>query len=207
LKYGKTEGEDQFKQVAAGIVSHTDNLWRRTLIASKMYSDPRWSSQKGNAPIYHRETAGQGQRAQFQGVVVPISGSPARNNVAYQTNNHVSAAYAPDNVFQVNSASFPPAQMALSTSISSNGVPSFHKSGIIAHVTAEQQAKPAPPLDYQLLLLSLAEDYFAAAHSVRSLVVSLHQDMEMCRYYKLIATGLGCLEAVLKVSTTDSTVS
>lgn len=157
--------------------------------------------------MYHRETAGQGQKAQFQGVVVPISGNLARRNVAYQTNNQISAAYTPDNVFQVNSARFLPVQMAPSTSTSSKGVPSFHKSGIDGHAAAEQQAKPPPPLDYQLLLLSLAEDYFAAAHSISSLVVSLHENTEMWRYYKLIATGLGCLEAVLKVSTTDSAVS
>lgn len=171
-----------------------------------MYSYPRWSSHNGNAPVYQRETAGQGQRAQFQGVVVPINQSPARNGASYQTNNHVSAAYAPDNVFQVDSSSFPLSQTAPLNSFSSNGVPNFQRSGITAHGTAEGQAKAAPPLDYQLLLLSLAEDYFAAARSIGSTVVLLRQEIEIRRYYKLIATGLGCLEAVLKVSTRDSTV-
>lgn len=56
-----------------------------------------------------------------------------------------------------------------------------------------------PPLDYQLLLLSLAEDYFAAAHGQGSMVALARREVEMEKYYKLIATGLGCLEAVLKV--------
>ena len=57
-----------------------------------------------------------------------------------------------------------------------------------------------PPLDYQVLLLSLAEEYFNAAHGQGSLVVLAQRGMEMESYYKLVATGLGCLETVLKVA-------
>ena len=57
----------------------------------------------------------------------------------------------------------------------------------------------APPLDYQLLLISLAEDYFAAAHRQGSLVALSMRIEDLDRYYKLIASGLGCLETVLKV--------
>ena len=60
-------------------------------------------------------------------------------------------------------------------------------------------ANATPPLDYQLLLLSLAEDYFAAAHGQGSMIALARREVEMEKYYKLIATGLGCLEAVLKV--------
>lgn len=56
-----------------------------------------------------------------------------------------------------------------------------------------------PPVDYQLLLLSLAEDYFTAAHGEGSLVALRRRHSDTQAYYKLIATGLGCLEAVLKV--------
>jgi Cohesin loading factor len=56
-----------------------------------------------------------------------------------------------------------------------------------------------PPLDYQLLLISLAEDYFAAAHRQGSLVALSMRIEDLDRYYKLIASGLGCLETVLKV--------
>lgn len=55
-----------------------------------------------------------------------------------------------------------------------------------------------PPLDYQLLLLSLAEEYFAAAYGYGSMVDIARREIEMRSYYKMIATGLGCLEAVLK---------
>ena len=61
-----------------------------------------------------------------------------------------------------------------------------------------QSSHSAPPLDYQLLLLSLAEEYFAAAYGHGSITDILHRENEMQNYYKLIATGLGCLEAVLK---------
>lgn len=59
--------------------------------------------------------------------------------------------------------------------------------------------KPSPSVDYQLLLLSLAEEYFAAAHGGESLDAIYRGEMESQAYYKLIATGLGCLEALLKV--------
>ncbi len=171
-----------------------------------MYSDAEWSSQKGNAAVYHREISSQGQRAQFQGVVVPINGSPARNTAAYQTNNHFPATYALNDVFRVDPKRLLPSQRAHFHSVQLNGVPSIQGNGVLPHSIAEQQAKAAPPLDYQLLLISLAEDYFAAAHSEGSMVALLRREMEFQRYYKLIATGLGCLEAVLKVSTKDPSI-
>ena len=56
----------------------------------------------------------------------------------------------------------------------------------------------SPPLDYQLLLLSLAEEYFAAAYGYGSMADIAHRESDMQSYYKMMATGLGCLEAVLK---------
>lgn len=55
-----------------------------------------------------------------------------------------------------------------------------------------------PPLDYQLLLLSLAEEYFAAAYGYGSMADIARRENELQSYYKMMATGLGCLEAVLK---------
>ena len=55
-----------------------------------------------------------------------------------------------------------------------------------------------PPLDYQLLLLSLAEEYFAAAYGYGSMADIARRETERQSYYKMMATGLGCLEAVLK---------
>ena len=60
--------------------------------------------------------------------------------------------------------------------------------------------KPAkPPIDYQVLLLAMADEYLNAAHSNGTMVALLKQELEVEEYYKLVATGLGCLEAVLKV--------
>lgn len=56
-----------------------------------------------------------------------------------------------------------------------------------------------PPMDYQVLLLSLADDYINAAHSHGTMGALQRQEMNVEEYYKLLATGLGCLEAVLKV--------
>lgn len=64
--------------------------------------------------------------------------------------------------------------------------------------SARKQGKPS--VDYQVLLLSLADEYLNAAHSHGTTVASSRQEMDVEEYYKLLATGLGCLEAVLKVS-------
>lgn len=55
-----------------------------------------------------------------------------------------------------------------------------------------------PPIDYQLLLLSLAEEYFARAYGYGSMEDIARRGTEKESYYKMMATGLGCLEAVLK---------
>ena len=54
-------------------------------------------------------------------------------------------------------------------------------------------------------LLLLADMYFGEACRIGSVASTAQQDLEM--YQKLIATGLGCLEAVLMVSTTRINVT
>jgi len=54
-------------------------------------------------------------------------------------------------------------------------------------------------IDYQVLLLSLAEEYINAARSMGSTVALLRRPADADHYYKLLATGLGCMEVVLKV--------
>ncbi|RHZ52647.1 hypothetical protein CDV55_103004 [Aspergillus turcosus] len=59
--------------------------------------------------------------------------------------------------------------------------------------------KPSkPPIDYQVLLLSLADEYLKAAYGQGTMVALSRREMDIEEYYKLVATGLGCLEAVLK---------
>ena len=55
------------------------------------------------------------------------------------------------------------------------------------------------PVDFQLLLLSLAEEYFATAHGEGPRVALCRSQSDIQVYHKLIATGLGCLEVALKV--------
>lgn len=57
----------------------------------------------------------------------------------------------------------------------------------------------AEPVSYQLLLLSLAEEYIAAAHGMCSTTALAQRPKDLGKYYKLMATGLGCMESVLKV--------
>ncbi|EAW08657.1 uncharacterized protein ACLA_095900 [Aspergillus clavatus NRRL 1] len=66
------------------------------------------------------------------------------------------------------------------------------------HTQQSPQKQTKPPIDYQVLLLCLADEYLNTAHSQGTLIALSGQEMEIEEYYKLVATGLGCLEAVLK---------
>ncbi|EFQ97286.1 hypothetical protein MGYG_00327 [Nannizzia gypsea CBS 118893] len=56
-----------------------------------------------------------------------------------------------------------------------------------------------PSVDYQVLLLALADEYLDAAHSQATLIAVSQDAQEMEQYYKLIASGLRCMEALLKI--------
>ena len=66
-------------------------------------------------------------------------------------------------------------------------------------VQSPSATSPSLPIDYQLLLLSLAEDYFSAAHGGGAIIALWKRQSDIQAYHKLIATGLGCLEIALKV--------
>ncbi|OJD22220.1 hypothetical protein ACJ73_06433 [Blastomyces percursus] len=55
-----------------------------------------------------------------------------------------------------------------------------------------------PAIDCHVLLLSLADEYIDAAHSQGTALAAVREEVAIDEYYKLIATGLACLEAVLK---------
>ena len=61
---------------------------------------------------------------------------------------------------------------------------------------------PVPPANTQLemdrLLISLAEEYFEAAHKLAPAVSQSMTAADVDTYSQLIATGLGCLDAALK---------
>ena len=71
---------------------------------------------------------------------------------------------------------------------------------LVTQPTSQLEAHE-PPIDYSLLLIDLAEDYFKAAYdrgSAGQIGVLDHDHKTFCR---LIATGLGCLEVALRVCT------
>ena len=60
-------------------------------------------------------------------------------------------------------------------------------------------ANPAgSPVDMPMMLVSLAEEYFGAAHELAPSVALLMTPANVDEYERLIATGLGCLDAALK---------
>ncbi|KAI4258827.1 MAG: hypothetical protein LQ352_001038 [Teloschistes flavicans] len=64
-------------------------------------------------------------------------------------------------------------------------------------VTSARSVLQPPSIDYQLLLLSLADEYIAAARAHRALR-SISHDTYIQQCYKLLAAGLGCMEVVVK---------
>lgn len=89
--------------------------------------------------------------------------------------------------------------VAIPAPSASTPLPATHTSNAYPH--GRNMPPPSyqiPPLDYQLLLLSLAEEYFAAAYGYGSMADIARRETELQFYYKTMATGLGCLEAVLK---------
>lgn len=78
-------------------------------------------------------------------------------------------------------------------------IPSPYRASTAKAVSEVAPQSTAPPLDYQMLLLSLAEDYFAAAHGAGSVLALMRRQSDILEYQKLIAAGLSCLGATLKV--------
>ncbi|KAL8781728.1 MAG: hypothetical protein Q9194_000232 [Teloschistes cf. exilis] len=66
-----------------------------------------------------------------------------------------------------------------------------------APVTPAHAVPQLPSIDYQLLLLSLADEYIAAARSQGSLA-SIEHDTKIQQCYKLLAAGLSCMEILIK---------
>lgn len=63
---------------------------------------------------------------------------------------------------------------------------------------AEEPSSPVSEIDYALLLIDLAEEFFDAAYGRSSEGRPGRREKDLNCFYKLIATGLGCLEVVLK---------
>lgn len=64
--------------------------------------------------------------------------------------------------------------------------------------TKVKKEEPVGPLDFQVVLLSLAEEYLDAACKQGTLLARTGQEEDCDDYFQLVAAGLGCLEAALK---------
>ena len=141
------------------------------------------------------------QFSRTHGFKPPVSGIGQPNGNAYQANFQHDPRTPHVNGASQHRQAIPPRQTpqkAFPVAIPPQS-PSSSNSKVNAATPIIVQPTPASPsLDYQLLLLSLAEEYFAAAYGLGSMADIVRRETKMQEYYKLIATGLGCLEAVLR---------
>lgn len=74
------------------------------------------------------------------------------------------------------------------------------ESSPLSELNSSQVPPPqSPGLDYQAALLSLSDEYIDAAHSMSPFLASGDAtEKHYQEYHKLLATGMGCLESVLK---------
>ena len=84
-----------------------------------------------------------------------------------------------------------------------HGSPQPYTAATQSHHESQVQQKPTPltpdfSVEYQLLLVSMAEEYFTAAHSRGSMANILSLDDDCEEYYKLLSLGLSCLEGLLR---------
>lgn len=80
-----------------------------------------------------------------------------------------------------------------------------HRTQSSSNISMEQMSSPIAytkppnaPLDYPLLMVSLAEEYFGAAHQLAPAVAVAMTEENVHEYYKLITVGLECLTIALK---------
>ncbi|KAJ4289602.1 hypothetical protein N0V90_010931 [Kalmusia sp. IMI 367209] len=65
--------------------------------------------------------------------------------------------------------------------------------------TRPQHAPARPlPADLMVLILSVGDEYMAAARSLGSVAASTLRQADLDQYYRLMATAMGCMETVLK---------
>jgi uncharacterized coiled-coil DUF342 family protein len=67
--------------------------------------------------------------------------------------------------------------------------------------TPTKQPHAAPkafPADLYVMLLSAADEYVTAARSLGPEIARFQRDADLQQYYKLMATAMGCMDAVLK---------
>ncbi|BDD61819.1 hypothetical protein MPDQ_006250 [Monascus purpureus] len=175
------------------------------------------SSQFGHVPQYGGQsvvsvtgntsphyTAPNAYRQYSSAPQTPLPTPPTQPNPSRTVSTVRSPAMQPPQVPQVLiPAVSPEIQQTIQQQTSKNSKPKS-QSKPMSKQLQRQPGQPSvvkqerPPVDYQALLLSLADEYLNAAHSHGTMVALSRQEIDIEEYYKLVATGLGCLEAVLK---------
>jgi hypothetical protein len=76
--------------------------------------------------------------------------------------------------------------------------PSVSTAPSMSNVTTHDRvASSAAPVDYQQLLLAIAEDYIAAAHGFGYLAALYRRQDDLNQYHSYVAAGLSCIETSL----------
>lgn len=142
-----------------------------------------------------------GQYTQYGAQTSAINGFGAYSEGVYQPHGQsdpgrdpVSAAFKHRQAIPQQTAQ----ERAYAVSIPAQPTTSDPVNGHYSKPIASQPASSTLPIDYQLLLLSLSDEYLAAAYGHGAMADITRREVEMEDYHKLIATGLGCLEALLK---------
>ena len=149
----------------------------------------------GGYPSYH--TYHDPQNVPSETKHVGNSFGPQKENV-YPNNGYVDPRCISSKYSCQQVPSSLPYQKAYS--VTATPAPSYNSSSQAyqsAPRTLEAPAQ-APRTNHSVLLLSVAEEYFTAAYSLGSAPHLARRKDEMQEYYKLIAGGLGCLQAVVE---------
>ena len=99
---------------------------------------------------------------------------------------HQSTPQPPQTFQYQRTAEPPPINRILSS-------PFYETSQRMAPLPSDTQSQ-----DKAMLLVSLAEEYFEAAHAMAPAIISSMSPDDVESYEKLVATGLGCLDTALK---------
>ena len=184
-------------------------------------------SKRETAIPYPSSTSHWGVPPQFQGSTPTVNGQPPVIQNHQLPNGQFDIKHGSPNVPQHHrppkstqdqqqasqkafAVAIPPPSSSPMTSVGRSASPNRHQPALssasqdlstVGHkysdTAAQEQTLAEPPLDYPLLLISLAEEYFAAAYGCGSIAATAQRGSDTHEYYKMIATGLGCLEAVL----------
>ena len=105
--------------------------------------------------------------------------------------------------YPANPTTYPTTLSDVSNQHTRREIPSYHSihdgagDPIPPQPETPKASSQRPSVDRAKILLSLAEEFIEAAHDLGSACETSYEGQEEEEYYNLLATGLGCIEAVL----------